>query len=185
MVNETLISSLLYIFQKYFLFSRLSSVFSISGQHRCGKRCRLRWTNYLTQFNLQEAQTIIQLRALLGNMWSAIETHLPKRTDNEIKNYWNTPLKKLLVKMRIDPVRLINPKTSLLLVYPKKSTLIHMAQWESARLEAEERLARESKLFHYQRKAPSPSSWIHSIRNRQQKQTKAMHINNNNNNLNL
>uniref|UniRef100_A0A453C529 Uncharacterized protein n=1 Tax=Aegilops tauschii subsp. strangulata TaxID=200361 RepID=A0A453C529_AEGTS len=36
--------------------------------------------------------------------WSAIATHLPKRTDNEIKNYWNTHLKKRLAKMGIDPV---------------------------------------------------------------------------------
>ncbi|KAI4976969.1 hypothetical protein ZWY2020_050576 [Hordeum vulgare] len=36
--------------------------------------------------------------------WSAIATHLPKRTYNEIKNYWNTHLKKRLAKMGIDPV---------------------------------------------------------------------------------
>ncbi|BBH00293.1 myb domain protein 16 [Prunus dulcis] len=82
-----------------------------AGLQRCGKSCRLRWTNYLRpdikrgKFSLQEEQTIIQLHALLGNRWSAIATHLPKRTDNEIKNYWNTHLKKRLAKMGIDPVR--------------------------------------------------------------------------------
>ncbi|KAG2572598.1 hypothetical protein PVAP13_7KG190555 [Panicum virgatum] len=81
-----------------------------AGLQRCGKSCRLRWTNYLRpdikrgKFSLQEEQTIIQLHALLGNRWSAIATHLPKRTDNEIKNYWNTHLKKRLAKMGIDPV---------------------------------------------------------------------------------
>ncbi|VAH48531.1 unnamed protein product [Triticum turgidum subsp. durum] len=80
-----------------------------AGLQRCGKSCRLRWTNYLRpdikrgKFSLQEEQTIIQLHALLGNRWSAIATHLPKRTDNEIKNYWNTHLKKRLAKMGIDP----------------------------------------------------------------------------------
>ncbi|XP_061349826.1 transcription factor MYB106-like [Gastrolobium bilobum] len=126
-----------------------------AGLQRCGKSCRLRWTNYLRpdikrgKFSLQEEQTIIQLHALLGNRWSAIATHLPKRTDNEIKNYWNTHLKKRLTKMGIDPVT-HKPKNDALLSSEGQSktaaNLSHMAQWESARLEAEARLVRESKL---------------------------------------
>uniref|UniRef100_A0A5B6YL17 Uncharacterized protein n=1 Tax=Davidia involucrata TaxID=16924 RepID=A0A5B6YL17_DAVIN len=126
-----------------------------AGLQRCGKSCRLRWTNYLRpdikrgKFSLQEEQTIIQLHALLGNRWSAIATHLAKRTDNEIKNYWNTHLKKRLAKMGIDPVT-HKPKNDALLSSdgPSKNTanLSHMAQWESARLEAEARLVRQSKL---------------------------------------
>lgn len=81
--------------------------------------------------------------------WSAIATHLPKRTDNEIKNYWNTHLKKRLAKMGIDPVT-HKPKNDALLSIDGQSksaaNLSHMAQWESARLEAEARLVRESKL---------------------------------------
>ncbi|CAL1392168.1 unnamed protein product [Linum trigynum] len=132
-----------------------------AGLQRCGKSCRLRWTNYLRpdikrgKFSLQEEQTIIQLHALLGNRWSAIATHLQKRTDNEIKNYWNTHLKKRLTKMGIDPVT-HKPKNDALLTtqagshYSNNSksaaNLSHMAQWESARLEAEARLVRQSKL---------------------------------------
>ncbi|XP_051121087.1 transcription factor MYB16 [Andrographis paniculata] len=128
-----------------------------AGLQRCGKSCRLRWTNYLRpdikrgKFSLQEEQTIIQLHALLGNRWSAIATHLPKRTDNEIKNYWNTHLKKRLAKMGIDPVT-HKPKNDALLSSDGHSNsknaanLSHMAQWESARLEAEARLVRQSKL---------------------------------------
>ncbi|XP_043705015.1 transcription factor MYB106-like isoform X2 [Telopea speciosissima] len=126
-----------------------------AGLQRCGKSCRLRWTNYLRpdikrgKFSLQEEQTIIQLHALLGNRWSAIATHLPKRTDNEIKNYWNTHLKKRLAKMGIDPVT-HKPKSDALTSVDGQSktaaNLSHMAQWESARLEAEARLVRESKL---------------------------------------
>ncbi|KAL2898479.1 Transcription factor MYB16 [Bienertia sinuspersici] len=133
-----------------------------AGLQRCGKSCRLRWTNYLRpdikrgKFSLQEEQTIIQLHALLGNRWSAIATHLPKRTDNEIKNYWNTHLKKRLTKMGIDPVT-HKPKNDALVsasdsggsgVPQSKNAanLSHMAQWESARLEAEARLVRQSKL---------------------------------------
>lgn len=36
--------------------------------------------------------------------WSKIASHLPGRTDNEIKNHWNTHIKKKLKKMGIDPV---------------------------------------------------------------------------------
>ncbi|KAL7609656.1 transcription factor MYB16 [Lactuca sativa] len=128
---------------------------SKAGLQRCGKSCRLRWTNYLRpdikrgKFSLQEEQTIIQLHALLGNRWSAIATHLPKRTDNEIKNYWNTHLKKRLTKMGIDPVS-HKPKNDTLLCTDGQSksvaNLSHMAQWESARLEAEARLVKQSKL---------------------------------------
>ncbi|EOA12551.1 hypothetical protein CARUB_v10026801mg [Capsella rubella] len=81
-----------------------------AGLKRCGKSCRLRWTNYLRpdikrgEFSLQEEETIIQLHRLLGNKWSVIAIHLPGRTDNEIKNYWNTHIKKKLLRMGIDPV---------------------------------------------------------------------------------
>ncbi|KAG9146922.1 hypothetical protein Leryth_021562 [Lithospermum erythrorhizon] len=125
-----------------------------AGLRRCGKSCRLRWSNYLRpdikrgKFSLQEEQTIIQLHALLGNRWSAIATHLPKRTDNEIKNCWNTHLRKRLTKMGIDPVT-HKPK-NIAQGSPRQlkdaSNLSHMAQWESARLEAEARHGRESKL---------------------------------------
>ncbi|KAL8117160.1 transcription factor MYB16-like [Apium graveolens] len=127
-----------------------------AGLQRCGKSCRLRWTNYLRpdikrgKFSLQEEQTIIQLHALLGNRWSAIATHLPNRTDNEIKNYWNTHLKKRLTKMGIDPVTHKPISDSILSNSkgPSKNTanLSHITQWESARLEAEARLVRQSRL---------------------------------------
>ncbi|KAI3722416.1 hypothetical protein L2E82_33454 [Cichorium intybus] len=128
---------------------------SKAGLQRCGKSCRLRWINYLRpdikrgKFTLQEEQTIIQLHALLGNRWSAIATHLSKRTDNEIKNYWNTHLKKRLIKMGIDPVS-HKPKNDTLLSndghFKSTANLSHMAQWESARLEAEARLVKQSKV---------------------------------------
>ncbi|KAL5548056.1 hypothetical protein UlMin_003287 [Ulmus minor] len=81
-----------------------------AGLKRCGKSCRLRWTNYLRpdikrgRFSFEEEETIIQLHCVLGNKWSAIAARLPGRTDNEIKNYWNTHIRKRLLKMGIDPV---------------------------------------------------------------------------------
>lgn len=41
---------------------------------------------------------------IFSGRWSAIATHLPGRTDNEIKNFWNTHLRKKLLQMGIDPV---------------------------------------------------------------------------------
>ncbi|KAK2653591.1 hypothetical protein Ddye_013447 [Dipteronia dyeriana] len=82
----------------------------LAGLHRCGKSCRLRWTNYLRPdlkrglLNESEEQLVIDLHARLGNRWSKIAARLPGRTDNEIKNHWNTHIKKKLVKMGIDPV---------------------------------------------------------------------------------
>ncbi|KAG8059790.1 hypothetical protein GUJ93_ZPchr0002g26447 [Zizania palustris] len=70
------------------------------GLLRCGKSCRLRWINYLRpdlkrgNFTAAEEETVIKLHGLLGNKWSKIASRLPERTDNEIKNVWNTHLKK-------------------------------------------------------------------------------------------
>ncbi|KAL0428338.1 UNVERIFIED_CONTAM: Transcription factor [Sesamum latifolium] len=77
-----------------------------TGLLRCSKSCRLRWTNYLRpgikrgNFTPHEEGMIIHLQALLGNKWAAIATYLPQRTDNDIKNYWNTHLKKKLKKFQ-------------------------------------------------------------------------------------
>ncbi|XP_052193298.1 transcription factor MYB83 [Diospyros lotus] len=73
-----------------------------AGLQRCGKSCRLRWINYLRPdlkrgaFSPQEEQFILQLHSILGNRWSQIAARLPGRTDNEIKNFWNSTIKKRL-----------------------------------------------------------------------------------------
>ncbi|KAF5468668.1 hypothetical protein F2P56_012807 [Juglans regia] len=71
-----------------------------AGLNRSGKSCRLRWMNYLRpnikrgNISDQEEDLILRLHKLLGNRWSLIAGRLPGRTDNEIKNYWNSRLSK-------------------------------------------------------------------------------------------
>ncbi|PUZ76780.1 hypothetical protein GQ55_1G317500 [Panicum hallii var. hallii] len=111
----------------------------LAGLNRCGKSCRLRWTNYLRPdikrgpFSPEEQKSIVQLHAIVGNKWSMIAAQLPGRTDNEIKNYWNTHLKKQLRRMG-----LAEPPPGPAAGCPAAR---HMAQWETARLEAEARLS--------------------------------------------
>ncbi|KAJ8642280.1 hypothetical protein MRB53_018974 [Persea americana] len=80
-----------------------------AGLLRCGKSCRLRWINYLRpdlkrgNFTEEEDELIIKLHSLLGNKWSLIAGRLPGRTDNEIKNYWNTHIRRKLLSRGVDP----------------------------------------------------------------------------------
>ncbi|KAI4382304.1 hypothetical protein MLD38_008284 [Melastoma candidum] len=73
------------------------------GLKRCGKSCRLRWLNYLRpnikhgEFSDEEDRIIFNLFITIGSRWSIIAAQLPGRTDNDIKNYWNTKLKKKLM----------------------------------------------------------------------------------------
>uniref|UniRef100_A0ACD6A1V8 Uncharacterized protein n=1 Tax=Avena sativa TaxID=4498 RepID=A0ACD6A1V8_AVESA len=86
-----------------------SSVPKLAGLERCGKSCRLRWINYLRpdlkrgSFSQQEEDLIVSLHKILGNRWSQIASQLPGRTDNEIKNFWNSCVKKKLRQQGIDP----------------------------------------------------------------------------------
>ncbi|KAG6388856.1 hypothetical protein SASPL_150292 [Salvia splendens] len=92
-----------------------------AGLLRCGKSCRLRWINYLRpdlkrgNFTQEEDELIIKLHSLLGNKWSLIAGRLSGRTDNEIKNYWNTHIKRKLLSRGTDPQthRPINPAASI------------------------------------------------------------------------
>lgn len=78
--------------------------------------------------------------------WAAIAARLPGRTDNDVKNYWNTHLRKHHQAMNVDPgaTRVQSHLTR------------HMIQWESIRLETEERLSREA--IHNRSKYYNPNS---------------------------
>ncbi|XP_057970628.1 transcription factor MYB93-like [Malania oleifera] len=105
----------------------------LAGLNRCGKSCRLRWTNYLRpdikrgKFSQEEEQTILNLHSILGNKWSAIATHLPGRTDNEIKNFWNTHLKKKLIQMGFDPMT-HRPRTDIFSSLPHLIALANLRE---------------------------------------------------------
>nr|VDD57906.1 unnamed protein product [Brassica oleracea] len=79
-----------------------SSIRSKGLLQRTGKSCRLRWVNKLRpnlkngcKFSAEEEKTVIDLQSQFGNKWARIATYLPGRTDNDVKNFWSSRLKRL------------------------------------------------------------------------------------------
>lgn len=54
-------------------------------------------------FSAQEERIILDVHRILGNRWAQIAKHLPGRTDNEVKNFWNSCVKKKLIAQGLDP----------------------------------------------------------------------------------
>ncbi|MBA0794770.1 hypothetical protein Gohar_019067, partial [Gossypium harknessii] len=88
------------------------------GLNRTGKSCRLRWVNYLhpglkrEKMSPQEQRLVLELHAKWGNRWSRIARKLPGRTDNEIKNYWRTHMRKKAQEKKKAMPKSLSPSSS-------------------------------------------------------------------------
>merc|ERR1719182_728215 len=85
--------------------TRSWSVIAARLPTRTGKQCRERWHNHLDpiinkgEWTLEEDKKLLEAHETMGNKWAEIAKVLPGRTDNQIKNRWNSALRRELRKL--------------------------------------------------------------------------------------
>ena len=96
---------------------------------RTGKQCRERFKNHLdpkldhTEWTEEDDEKLVELHEKLGNSWTKIAAHFPGRTDNNIKNRWNSTLKKRIERIqRGEPLYMKRGRK------PKNYSLLKQAQ---------------------------------------------------------
>ncbi|MCD9560912.1 Transcription factor myb48 [Datura stramonium] len=119
----------LVFYVKLFGDRRWDFLAKVSGLKRTGKSCRLRWVNYLNpdlkrgKMTPQEERLVLELHSKWGNRWSRIARKIPGRTDNEIKNYWRTHMRKKAQEQRKKSS--ISPSSSFSNSSPSSSSITH------------------------------------------------------------
>ncbi|XP_061369444.1 transcription factor MYB1-like [Gastrolobium bilobum] len=116
-----------------------------AGLNRCRKSCRLRWLNYLKPnikrggFTEDEIDMMTRLHRLLGNRWSLIAGRLPGRTPNDVKNYWNTYIRRRVSSHKEDinakPKEIVKPH---LVIKPQPLTFSRTSPWLTKRFISED-----------------------------------------------
>ena len=83
---------------------------------RTGKQCRERWCNHLcpdinkSPWSLEEEMLLLLIHNKIGNKWSEISKYLKGRTDNTIKNHWNSTMKKRVDNLKEEYDNMIKGK---------------------------------------------------------------------------
>jgi hypothetical protein len=101
------------------------------GSQRTGKQCRERWHNHLdptlshAPFTLEEDQKLIRLQSKFDNKWTEISKRMPGRSDNAVKNRWNSSLCKLAVNVSI------GRKRSAAVIFDENETHAHQHAGET------------------------------------------------------
>lgn len=120
--EDALLKTLVDVKSEKFNWSEIAGNFD----QRIGKQCRERWHNHLnaslirTEWTIEEDTLLQTLHRQHGNKWSLLKGFFAGRTDNMIKNHWNTSLSK---KPKLFSTKLTNEKEDLNESIPTAITL--------------------------------------------------------------
>ncbi|KAJ6354462.1 hypothetical protein OIU77_005135 [Salix suchowensis] len=141
---------------------RWSSIAAKADLNRCGKSCRLRWMNHLRP-NIKRGNISDQEQDLILRLHKLLAGRLPGRTDNEIKNYWNSHLSKKIKQDEEKPVR----TSTLQEPEPAKTNVLDMDSIARGREEGASRRLEDSKssfvgdeFFDFSNEDPMDFDWM-------------------------